>query len=125
MKVLSKKVFEQEWGGSVGKTELVKVSVERGLNWERAMEIWTDHVGSDDGFYTLINVSEIHITGILYGESEDSSEYVLVLQFDHIVFCFPDKKLMVSTKLAINFWVHKVIFWRSTILCSFTGDQVR
>ena len=57
MHVLSKKTFEQEWGGNVAKTELVTVNVERGLSWERAMDVWRDHLGSDDGFYTGINVS--------------------------------------------------------------------
>ena len=57
VKVLSKKTFEQEWGGSVAKTELITVSVERGLSWESAMDVWRDHVGSDDGFYTSLNVS--------------------------------------------------------------------
>lgn len=56
VKVLSRKVFEHEYGGSVAKTALVAVSVERGLSWDRAMDVWRDHVGSDDGFYTCINV---------------------------------------------------------------------
>ena len=59
VKVLSRRVFEQEWSGSVAKTELIKVGVERGLSWDRAMDIWRDHVGSDDGFYTSTTVSEV------------------------------------------------------------------
>lgn len=57
VKVLGKTVFEQEWGGSVAKTELVTVGVERGLSWEKAMDVWRDHVGSDDGFYISLTVS--------------------------------------------------------------------
>ena len=57
VKVLSRRVFEQEWSGSVAKTELIIVGVERGLSWDRAMDIWRDHVGSDDGFYTSTTVS--------------------------------------------------------------------
>lgn len=56
VKVLSRKQFEQEYGGDVVKTELVMVSVERGLSWEKAMDVWRDHVGSDDGFYISTGV---------------------------------------------------------------------
>ncbi|XP_067934422.1 protein strawberry notch homolog 1-like [Watersipora subatra] len=54
VKVLSRKCFEQEWTGSVAKTELITVKVERGLSWDRAMNVWRDHYGSEDGFYISI-----------------------------------------------------------------------
>lgn len=55
--MLAKKKFEHEYSGTVAKTELVTVSVERGMSWEKAMDVWRDHVGSEDGFYLNSNVS--------------------------------------------------------------------
>lgn len=57
VKVLNTKRFEQEYGGGVAKTELVTVSVERGLSWEKAMDVWGNHVGTGDGFYISTSVS--------------------------------------------------------------------
>lgn len=59
VKVNQRKAFTHEYGGSITKTELVNVSVERGLSWEDAMDIWRGHIGSNDGFYLSNTVSNI------------------------------------------------------------------
>ena len=57
MRKLSSKNFTSNFSGTPVKTTLHSVSVERGMTWEKALLMWREHAGPDDGFYLSAQVS--------------------------------------------------------------------
>ncbi|KAJ8312814.1 hypothetical protein KUTeg_010187 [Tegillarca granosa] len=65
VKKLETKIFVGNTATNTAKTELTTVSVERGMSWNNAMEIWRKHMGVDDGFYISLNDNNIKKMAIL------------------------------------------------------------
>lgn len=53
---LSSKNFISNFSGTTVRTTLHTVSVERGMTWEKALLMWREHAGPDDGFYLSAQV---------------------------------------------------------------------
>ncbi|CAH1801640.1 unnamed protein product [Owenia fusiformis] len=54
VKVLQTRTFVGTYLATSAKTEIHTLSVERGLSWNAASDIWRDHTGKEDGFYVSI-----------------------------------------------------------------------
>ncbi|XP_074642051.1 protein strawberry notch homolog 1-like [Tubulanus polymorphus] len=65
VKVLKRQVFIGHKSANGAKTELITVSVERGLSWEDVLDIWRDHTGKEDGFYVSTQMRARNTTCIL------------------------------------------------------------
>ncbi|XP_069134859.1 protein strawberry notch homolog 1-like isoform X2 [Argopecten irradians] len=73
VKKLESRVFVGNTATNTARTELTTFSVERGMSWTGATEIWRKYTGSEDGFYVSTQERSMKKTAVLavyYGLSK-------------------------------------------------------
>ncbi|XP_033748183.1 protein strawberry notch homolog 1-like isoform X1 [Pecten maximus] len=73
VKKLESRVFVGNTATNTARTELTTFSVERGMSWTGASEIWRKYTGSEDGFYVSTQERSMKKTAVLavyYGLSK-------------------------------------------------------
>lgn len=71
VKVCETWAFENNYGGSVAKTELLKINVERGMTWEMAKKLYYDLCEeTDDGFYIGTAEKQVAVLAVIQGNSK-------------------------------------------------------